>query len=131
VIGNFANFCPFLAFDSYKVSCELFCFNCGIQPFYAACRFDELSRGFVSCLFNASFEKQHHNSILYAKIDDHGVRRGDTGRIITRWRRPVASRVALDLPYWAMRSAPYHLICMAIKMARNAGTFFSVVNLMS
>jgi hypothetical protein len=32
--------------------------------------------------------------------------------------------VALDLPYWAMRSAPYHLICMAIEMAREVGAFF-------
>ena len=30
----------------------------------------------------------------------------------------MASRVALDLPYWAMRSVPYHLIRMAIEMAR-------------
>jgi len=43
----------------------------------------------------------------------------------------VASRVALDLPYWAMRSASYRLIRMAIEMARKAGPFFSVVNFMS
>jgi len=61
--------------------------------------------------------------IFYAEIDDHGVRRGDMGRIITRWRRPVASRVALDLLYWAMCSAPYHLICMAIKMASEVDAF--------
>jgi hypothetical protein len=30
-----------------------------------------------------------------------------------------------------MRSAEYHLIRMAIKMAREAGAFFSVVNLKS
>jgi hypothetical protein len=38
-----------------------------------------------------------HNLIFYTKIDDHCVRRGDTGQIIARWRRLVASRVALDL----------------------------------
>ncbi len=43
----------------------------------------------------------------------------------------MASRVALDLLYWAMRSAPYRLSCMAIEMAREAGAFFSVVNFMS
>jgi hypothetical protein len=43
----------------------------------------------------------------------------------------VASWVALDLLYWAMRSAPYHLICMAIEMASEVGAFFSVVDLMS
>ena len=51
---------------------------------------------------------------FYAKIDDHGIRRGDTGRILAQWQNPVASRVALDLPYWAMRSASYRLIRMAI-----------------
>jgi hypothetical protein len=33
--------------------------------------------------------------------------------------------------YWAMRSAPNHLIRMAIEMARKAGAFFSVVDLLS
>jgi hypothetical protein len=43
-----------------------------------------------------------------------------------RWptRRPVASRVALDLPFWAMRSASYRLIRMAIEMASEVGAFF-------
>jgi hypothetical protein len=102
----------------------LFGFNRGVRPFYAACRFDELSRGSVLCLFNASFGtviSQHHNLIFYSKIDDHGIRRGDTGRIIARWWRPVASRVALDLPYWVMRLAPYRLIRMSIEMAREVG----------
>ena len=71
---------------------------------------------------------QRHNSIFYAEIDVHGVRRGNTGRILTRWRRQVASRVALDLPYWAMRSALYGLIRMAIEMSRKAGPFYSVVD---
>ena len=44
---------------------------------------------------------------------------------------PVVSRVALDLPYWVMRSAPYCLIRMAIEMAREAGPFFSVVYFIS
>ena len=112
----------------------LFGFNRGIRPFYAACCFDELSRGSVSCLLNASFGKrfpQHHNSVVYAKIDDNGVRWGDTGRILARWRHPFASRVALILPYWAMHSASYRLIHMAIKMACKAGPSVSVVDLMS
>jgi len=33
---------------------------------------------------------------------EDGVRQGDTGQILTQWRRPVASRVTLELPYWAM-----------------------------
>ena len=113
---------------------ELFSFTHNVRTFYAACCFDELSRGSVSCLFNASFEKrfpQRHNSILYAKIDDHGVRRDDTGQRLACSRRPVASRVALDLPYWAMRSASYRLIRMAIEMASEVGAFFSVVDFLS
>jgi hypothetical protein len=43
----------------------------------------------------------------------------------------MASRVALDLPYWAMRSAAYRLIRMAIEMAREAAAFFSVIDFMS
>jgi hypothetical protein len=33
-----------------------------VRPFYTACRLDELSRGSVSCLLNASFKKQFHNA---------------------------------------------------------------------
>ena len=106
---------------------EFFRFHRGVPPFDTACCFDELSRGTVSCLLNASFGKcfpQCHNLIFYAKIDDHGIRRGDTGQILSQLRRPVASRVALDLPYLEMRSALYRLICMAFKMASEAGLFF-------
>jgi len=67
---------------------------------------------------------QRHDSIFYAETDDHGFRWGDTGQILARWRRPVASRVALDLPYWAMCWAPYRLIRMAIEMASKVGAFF-------
>jgi len=67
--------------------------------------------------------------IFRPKIDDRGVRRGNTGKIIARWRHPVASMVGLDLLYWAMRSAPHRLIRMAIKIAREAGPLFSVVDL--
>ena len=69
--------------------------------------------------------------MFYAEIDDHGIRQDDTGRILAQLQHPVAYRVALDLPYWAMRSASYHLIRMAIEMASKVGAFFSVVDLMS
>jgi len=77
-VGNFTNFCPLLLFDSQKSRkmAELIDFNRGVQPFFAACCFDELSRGSVLCLLNASFRKaisQRHNLIFYAKIDDHGI----------------------------------------------------------
>jgi hypothetical protein len=40
----------------------------------------------------------------------------------------VASRVALDLPQWEIRSAPYRLIRMAIEMASESAAFFYVVD---
>ena len=43
----------------------------------------------------------------------------------------MASRVALDLPYWVMRSASYRLTRMAFEMAREVGACFSVVDFMS
>ncbi len=105
---------------------ELFSLNRGIRPFYEACCFDELSRGSVSCLLNASVKtavSHRHNSIFYAKIDDHDVRRGDTGQILAQWRRMMASRVALDLLSWAMCLALYRPIRMAIEMASKVGAF--------
>jgi hypothetical protein len=33
-----------------------------------------------------------------------GGHRGNTEQGVTRWRRPVASEVALDMPHWAMPS---------------------------
>jgi hypothetical protein len=74
---------------------------------------------------------QRQNSTFYAEINDHGARWGDTGRILARWWRPVASRVALDLLYWAMRSAPYRLIRMAMEMASESAACFSVVDYLS
>ena len=91
--------------------------------------------GPVLCLLSTSFGKQFHNTttwFCYAKIDDHGVRRGDTGQVLAQWWCPVASRVALDLPYWVLHLALYRLIHMAIKMAHEAGgAYFSVVNVLS
>ena len=106
----------------------LFGFNRDVRLFYAACCLDELIRGHVLRLLNASFGTaitQCHNPIFYAEINDHGVHRGDTGSILAQWRRPVASEVALalDLPYWVMHFAPCCMICMAIEMAREGGHF--------
>ncbi len=72
-------------------------------------------------------EKRFHN--FYTKINDQGVPWGDTGRILAQWQHPVAFRVALDLPYWVMRSASYRLIRMAIQMALEAGALFSDIDL--
>jgi hypothetical protein len=35
----------------------------------------------------------------------------------------MASRVALDIFRWAMRSAPHRRIVMAVKIAHDGGTF--------
>ena len=86
-------------------------------------------RAYLALSSKSNFTMPH--LIFYAKINDHGICRGNMGQILARWRRPVASRVVLDLPHWAMCSAPQYLIRMAIKMARKAGTIFSVIELMS
>jgi hypothetical protein len=85
------------------------------------------------CLFNTSFGtaiSQRHNSIFYAKIDDHSIRRGK-GQILAQWRRPVASKVALDMLHWVMCLALYRLIRLAIETARKGGVFFSVTDFLS
>jgi hypothetical protein len=33
-----------------------------------------------------------------------GSRWGDTEQVVAQWRQPVASKVALDMPHWAMPS---------------------------
>jgi hypothetical protein len=101
---------------------------------FTPCRFNELSRGFVSCLLNASSGKRFHNAttrFFRPKIDDHGIRWSNTGPVLAQWWRPVASKVALDMLHWAMRLALHRHIAIAIEMARKGGAFFSVVNFLS
>ncbi len=57
-------------------------------------------------------------------VDDHGGRRGDTVRIIARWRRSVASCEALIVLYQAMRSKLQRRIRMVIKIAGKSIVFF-------
>jgi hypothetical protein len=52
-----------------------------------------------------------------------GGRWGDTEQVVTRCRRPVASRVALDMPHWAMPSVLLRCTAVAIKMAGGQGAF--------
>jgi hypothetical protein len=108
----------------------LFGFNRSVQPFYAACRFDELSRGSVSCHLNTSFEKHFHSATTRI-FTQKSMQKSMTMAILAQWRHPEASRLALDLPYWAMRSAPYLLIRMAIEMASESAAFFSVLDYLS
>jgi hypothetical protein len=60
---------------------------------------------------------------FYAKFDDHGICRGNMRWIFAQRWRPVPSRVALDLLYWAICSESYRYIVMAIEMARKGGAF--------
>jgi hypothetical protein len=53
-----------------------------------------------------------------------GGRRGDTERVVARWRRSVASGEALIMLHWAMRSVSHRRTAMAIEMTRNGCTFF-------
>jgi len=86
------------------------------------------------CLLNASFEKIFHNTatqLFTPKSMTLASAGAIRGKLFARWRRSVASRVALDLPYWEMGSASYRLTRMAFEMAREAGYFFSFVKFMS
>ena len=57
--------------------------------------------------------------LSFGWFDDHCVCGGNTGQIIARWRRAVASRVALPA-ILGDALAPYRLICTAIKMVCKA-----------
>jgi hypothetical protein len=52
-----------------------------------------------------------------------GGRRGNTERVVTQWRRPVASGVALDMLHQAMPHVSLQRLRMAIEMACNGGAF--------
>jgi hypothetical protein len=52
-----------------------------------------------------------------------GGRWGNTEQVVTRWWCPVASKVALDMPHWAMLSVLLRRIHKAFEMGRNGGAF--------
>jgi hypothetical protein len=52
-----------------------------------------------------------------------GGRWGNTERVVNRCRRPLASRVALDMPHQAMPSVLLRRIHKAFEMGRNGGAF--------
>ncbi len=58
--------------------------------------------------------KQKHRSHVQFMLSDI---------ILTQWRRPVASREALDLLHWAMRTVMYRRIAMTIKTPTFLGVF--------
>jgi hypothetical protein len=52
-----------------------------------------------------------------------GGRRGDTERVFSRWRRPVASGEALVMMHRVMCSVSHRRTAMAIEIARDEGAF--------
>jgi hypothetical protein len=48
---------------------------------------------------------------------------GNTERVVTRWRHPVAFGVALEMLNWAMPSVLLRSIPVAIEMANDGGAF--------
>jgi hypothetical protein len=66
--------------------------------------------------------------VFAAKIVNHGGRQGNMAQALAQWRHPEASRKALDVLHWAMRSALYHRIRMAIKITSNLPACFVVID---
>jgi hypothetical protein len=66
--------------------------------------------------------------VFAAKIDDLGGRRGNAVQALPRWQHPVASSKAWDVLNWAMRTALYRPIRMAIGIVSNLPAFFVVVD---
>ena len=52
-----------------------------------------------------------------------GGRRGNTERVVARWRRLVASIKALDILHRVMRAVLHHRTAMAIAIASDGGAF--------
>ncbi len=52
-----------------------------------------------------------------------GGRWGNTEQVVAQCRHPVASRVALDMPHWAMPSVLLWHTAVAIKTAGGQGAF--------
>jgi hypothetical protein len=52
-----------------------------------------------------------------------GGHRGNTEQVVAQWRRPVVSKVALDMPHWVMPSVLPRSTAVAIEMANNGGAF--------
>ena len=63
----------------------------------------------------------YYITVLFAVAP--GGRRGDTERVVARWRRLVASIKALDLPHREMRAVSHHRTAMAIEIASDGGAF--------
>ena len=83
------------------------------------------ARGIVLPHCDGHRNSQQSGYILHNRCVDcrPGGRRGDTERVVARWRRSVASGEALVMLYRVMCSVLHRRTAMAIEMARNGGTF--------
>ena len=84
------------------------------------------ARGIVPAHRDGHQNGQKSGYILHNRCVDcrPGGRRGDTERVVARWRRPVASgKKALVMLHRAMRSVSHRRTATAIEMARDRGTF--------
>jgi len=83
------------------------------------------ARGIVPAHRDGHRNSQQSGFILHCRTVccRPGGRRGNTERVVARWRRLVASIKALDLLHRAMRVVSHQRTAMAIKMARNGGAF--------
>ena len=68
--------------------------------------------------------------VFSTEFVDHGSRRVDVMRALTRWRHPVASSEAQDVLHRAMCPASHRCIRMAIEIASDSPAFFVVVDLL-
>jgi hypothetical protein len=66
--------------------------------------------------------------VFAAKIDDLCGRQGNTVQALALWQHPVASSKAWDVFHWAMCTALYCHIRMAIEITSNLPLFFVVVD---
>ena len=81
-------------------------------------------------LLSAGFKRQcftRHNSIIYAKINDHGGRPGDRVQILPRWWCPVVSSVTLDVRHRRMSTLLHRRTHMVIEMASEVGASFHII----
>ena len=126
-IGNLTIFVRCKRLIARKLA-VLFGFNCGVRPFYEACYFDELRRGSVLCLLNASFEKRFHNATTQVftpklmTMASAGATRGEylpDGGVQWHLGYPETCRTG----QCARHHTAWRLIGMAIEMASKSAAF--------
>jgi hypothetical protein len=83
------------------------------------------ARGIVPAHRDGHQNGQQSGYILHNRCVDcrPGNRRGDTERVVTRWRRSVAFGEALVMLHWAMNRVLHRRTAMAIEMACDGGAF--------